>query len=85
MFTAQRDYNKSEYKRCRRSTTEQNSYSISHLLGTVTTPSLDSDGVVTVVNCQQHSDYGDYTAIGSLVTVLPADVNGDYTVIVQSL
>ena len=29
--------------------TQQNSYSISHLLGIVTTQSLDSDGVVTAV------------------------------------
>ena len=36
--------------------TRQNSYSISHLLGTVTTQWLDSDSVVTIVNCQQHSD-----------------------------
>ena len=62
--------------------TQQNSYSISHLLGTVTTKWLDSDSVVTVVNCWQH---GDYTAIGSLLTVLLAVVNGDYTVTVQSL
>ena len=37
--------------------TQQNSFSISHLLGTVTTHWLDSDGVVTVVNCQQHGGY----------------------------
>ena len=37
--------------------TQQNSYSISHLLGTVTTQWLDSNGVVTVVNCRQHGDY----------------------------
>ena len=36
----------------------------------------DSDGVVTVVNCLQHSDY---TAIGSSVTVLLVYNNGDYT------
>ena len=30
---------------------------LSHLLGTVTTQWLDSDGVVTLVNCRQHSDY----------------------------
>ena len=35
--------------------TQQNSYSISHLLGTVTRQWLDSDGIVTVDNCQQHS------------------------------
>ena len=46
--------------------TQQNSYSISYLLGPVTTQWLDSDGVVTTVNCQQQRDYtGDYTAIGS--------------------
>ena len=39
--------------------TQQNSYSISHLLGTVTTQWLDSDGIVTVDNCRQHSDYTD--------------------------
>ena len=37
--------------------TQQKSYSISHLLDTVTTLWLDSDGVVTVINCQQHGDY----------------------------
>ena len=37
------------------SCTQQNSYSINHLLGAVTTQWLDSDGVVTVDNCQQHS------------------------------
>ena len=37
--------------------TQQNSYSIGHLLGTVTTHLLDSDSVVTADNCQQHSDY----------------------------
>ena len=36
-----------------------------------------SDSVVTVDNCQQH---GDFTAIGSLVTVLLAVGNGDFTV-----
>ena len=43
-----------------------------------------SDSVVnpTVVGCQQHSDY---TANGSLVTVLQAVIYGNYTVIVQSL
>ena len=30
--------------------------SLSHLLGTVTTQCLDSDGVVTVDNCRQHGD-----------------------------
>ena len=62
--------------------TQQNSYSIGHLLGTVTTQWLHSDGVVIGVNCRQH---GDYTAIGSSVTVPPAVVNSDYTVTVQSL
>ena len=36
--------------------------------GTLTTQWLDSDSVVTVVNCRQ---CGDYTATGSSVTVLP--------------
>ena len=43
----------------------------------VTTQWRDSDGVVTVDNCQQH---GDYTV--DLVTVLPAVNNGDYAVTV---
>ena len=34
--------------------TQQNSYSISHLLGTVTTWWLDSDGVIKAVNCWEH-------------------------------
>ena len=64
--------------------TQQNSYSISHLLDTVTTQWLDvdSDGVVTVHNCRQH---GVYTAIDSSVTVLPAVVDSDYTITIQSL
>ena len=62
--------------------TQENSYSISHLLATVTTQWLDGDSVVTVHICKQHSDY---TAIGSSVTMLLAVVNGDYTVTVQSL
>ena len=37
--------------------TRQNSYSISHLLGTVTTQCVVSDGVVTVDNFRQHDDY----------------------------
>ena len=47
--------------------TRENSYSIGHILGIVTTQwldndgvvtvVLDSDGVVTVVNCWQRSDY----------------------------
>ena len=51
---------------CAVSNTQQNSYSISHLLlrNTVTTQLLESD---------------------SVVTVLPAVVNSDYTVTVQSL
>ena len=42
---------------CDRDSAEQNCYSISHLLGLVTTQWLDSDGVVTVDNCWQHGDY----------------------------
>ena len=41
----------------------------------------DSDGAVTLANCQQH---GDYTAIDSSATVLPTVHNGDYNVTVQS-
>ena len=37
--------------------TQQHSYSISNLLGTMTTQWLVSDGVVTVGNCRQHGDY----------------------------
>ena len=37
--------------------TQQNSYSISHLRDTVTTLWLDSNSIVTVHNCWQHSDY----------------------------
>ena len=37
--------------------THQNSYSISHLCGTVTTRWLDGDKVVNVVNCWQHGGY----------------------------
>ena len=62
-------------------TTQQNSHSISHLLGSVTTLWLDSDYVVTVNNCRQS---GDLAANGSVVTVLPAVDDGDYTVTVQS-
>ena len=61
--------------------TQQNSYSISHLLGTVTTLWLDSDCVVTIDNCRRH---GEYTAICSSVSVLPAVFNSQYTVTVQS-
>ena len=58
--------------------TQQNSYSISHLLGTVTTWRLDSDSIVTVANCRQQGDC-------AVVTVLPAVNNSDYTVTDQSL
>ena len=34
--------------------TQQNFGSISHLLGTMTTQWLDSDHVITIVNCRQH-------------------------------
>ena len=61
-------------------TAQQNSYCISHLLGTVTTWWLDSDSIVTVANCRQH---GDWAANCSVVTVLLAVNNGDYTVTVQ--
>ena len=62
--------------------TQQNSYSISHyaalwLYGTW----LDSYRVVTIANCRQH---GDYNAICSSVTVLPAVYNGDCAVTVKS-
>ena len=60
--------------------TQQISYSISHLLGTVTTLWLDSDRVVPVDDCRQS---GDYTAVGSSVTALPAVINGHYTVTIQ--
>ena len=43
---------------------------------------MDSDGVVTVDNSRQHSDLA---ANGSVVIVLPAVTNSDYTVTVQSL
>ena len=46
-------------------TTQQSSFSISHLLGTVTTLWLDRDCAVTVDNCR-HS--GDWAANGSVVT-----------------
>ena len=63
--------------------TRQNSYSISHLLGTVTTQCVVSDGVVTVDNCRQHDDY----IVDQLcsITVLPAINDDDYTVTVKSL
>ena len=60
--------------------TQQNSYSINHLLGTVTTQWLGGDGVVTIDNCRQH---GDWAASGSVVTVMLAVVDSDVTV--QSL
>ena len=47
--------------------TQQNSYSISHLLGTVTTLWLEGDCVVTADNCRQSSEH---TAIGSSVTAV---------------
>ena len=63
---------------------QQSSFSISHPLDPLSTWWLDSDSVVTVVKCRQHSDY---SAIGSSVSSLPSvyDINGDYTVTVQSL
>ena len=60
---------------------QQNSYSISQLQDIVTTWWLDGDSLVTIANCQQH---GDWAANGSVVTVLLAVVNGDYTVTVKS-
>ena len=55
--------------------TQENFYSISHLLDTVTTQRLDSDGVgvVTIVNCRQPGDYTvdqlcSHRAAGSLST-----------------
>ena len=63
-------------------TTQLNSYSISHLIDTVTTWWLDSDSEVTLANCWQHSDW---VANGSVVTVLPVVNNSDYTVTDQSL
>ena len=63
------------------SITQQNSYFISHLLGTMTTRWQYSDIVVTVVYFWQH---GDWATNGSVVTVLPAVDNGDYTFTVPS-
>ena len=60
--------------------TQQNACSISNLPDPIWL--LDSDSVVSVFNYRQ---YGDYTAIGSSVTMLPAVINVDYTVTVQSL
>ena len=65
--------------------TQQNSYSISHLLDTVTTHWLDSDCAVTAVNCRQHGDYtaekvtdgiGVLLCIFSLVCAITAAVKG---------
>ena len=61
--------------------TQQNSYSISHLLDTVIIWWLYSDNILTVVNCQQHGD----VAIGSSVMVLSAVIEGCYTVTIQSV
>ena len=60
--------------------TQQNSYSLSHLIGTVTTQWLDSDHVVTAVNCQQHRNF----TVDQLFSHSAA-INSDYTVTVQSL
>ena len=60
--------------------TQENSYSISHLLGTVTTQWLESDSAVTVNNCQQPRDWA---TNDSVVTVLPAISNSDYIVTIQ--
>ena len=64
-----------------KSGTQQSSYSVGHLLGTVTTRWLDSDRVVTVVNCQKHGDY----TVDQVVTMLMVVSKSDYTVTVQSL
>ena len=56
--------------------TSQNSYSISHYAALwLYTWWLDSDGIVTAVNCRQHDDWA---ANGSVVTVQPAANNGNY-------
>ena len=60
--------------------TQKNSHSISNLLGTVATRWLDSDSVVTVNDCQKHSDN---SAIGRSVTVLLAVITNT-TITVQS-
>ena len=52
--------------------TQQNSFSISHLLDTVTTQWPDSDSVVTFDDSQQH---GNWAVNGSVVTMLPAVSN----------
>ena len=63
--------------------TQQNSYSISHLLDIVTTQWMDSDSVVTVGIWLQH---GDWATNGSVVTICCWHfVKSDYTVTVQSL
>ena len=59
---------------------QQNSYSISHLLGTVTTQWLESDSVVTVAGSTVTTRFINY-----VVTVLPEVNNGNYTIIVRSL
>ena len=61
--------------------TQQNSFSISPLLSTVTKWWLDSDSVVNIANWWQH---GDWAVNGSVVTVLPAVNNIDYIVTAQS-
>ena len=49
---------KKKWLKCWLVCSQQNSYSISHLLGTaVTTLWLDSDSVVTIVNCRQLVEY----------------------------
>ena len=60
--------------------TKQNTYSIRYLLDTVTTQWLDSDSVTSNIWWQLDN----WVANGSVVTMLPAVVNGDYTVTVQS-
>ena len=64
---------------------ETKSYSLvegNQTIGTGTTWWLDSDSIVTVINCRQHSDWA---ANGCVVTVLPAASNGDYSDTVWSL
>ena len=56
---------------------QQNSYSISHLLGTVTTRWLESDSVVTVANYRQHADRA---ANDGIANALPVVSNGEFTV-----
>ena len=57
----------------------QNSYSISQYAA-LWLLWLESGGVVTIVNCQQHSDWA---ANDSVLTLLPA-INSDYTITFQS-